>query len=74
MQELVDEVRESEKPDAVIVLSHNGYDTDKKMAQVVTGIDFIMGGHTHDGVPEAVPVKNDGGLLMFVMPVQTVNS
>ncbi|QDF29102.1 thiosulfohydrolase SoxB [Halarcobacter anaerophilus] len=62
MQELVDEVRESEKPDAVIVLSHNGYDTDKKMAQVVTGIDFIMGGHTHDGVPEAVPVKNDGGV------------
>ncbi|WP_044418689.1 thiosulfohydrolase SoxB [Halarcobacter anaerophilus] len=62
MQELVDEVREGEKPDAVIVLSHNGYDTDKKMAQVVTGIDFIMGGHTHDGVPEAVPVKNDGGV------------
>ncbi|MGB6329075.1 MAG: thiosulfohydrolase SoxB [Halarcobacter sp.] len=61
MQELVDEVREEEKPDAVIVLSHNGYDTDKKMAEVVTGIDFIMGGHTHDGVPEAYPVKNDGG-------------
>lgn len=62
MQELIDEVRESEKPDAVIVLSHNGYDTDKKMAEVVTGIDFIMGGHTHDGVPEAYPVKNDGGV------------
>ncbi len=61
MQELVDEVRESEKPDAVIVLSHNGYDTDKKMAEVVTGVDFIMGGHTHDGVPEAYPVKNEGG-------------
>lgn len=61
MQELVDEVREEEKPDAVIVLSHNGYDTDKKMAEIVTGIDFIMGGHTHDGVPEAYPVKNEGG-------------
>lgn len=61
MQELVDEVREEEKPDAVIVLSHNGYDTDKKMAEVVTGIDFIMGGHTHDGVPEAYPVKNEAG-------------
>ncbi|QKF82110.1 thiosulfohydrolase SoxB [Halarcobacter ebronensis] len=59
MQELVDEVREKEKPDAVIVLSHNGYDTDKKMAEIVTGIDFIMGGHTHDGVPEAYPVKNE---------------
>ena len=54
-------VREEEKPDAVIVLSHNGYDTDKKMAEVVTGIDFIMGGHTHDGVPEAYPVKNESG-------------
>ncbi len=62
MQELVDEIRESEKPDAVIVLSHNGFDTDKKMAEVCTGIDFIMGGHTHDGVPEAVPVKNDEGV------------
>jgi len=61
MQELVDEVRENEKPDAVIVISHNGYDVDKKMAQVCSGIDFIMGGHTHDGVPEAYPVKNEGG-------------
>jgi len=61
MQEMVDMVREEEKPDAVIVLSHNGYDTDKKMAEIVTGIDFIMGGHTHDGVPEAYPVKNEAG-------------
>lgn len=61
MQELVDQVREEEKPDAVIVLSHNGFDVDQKMAQVVSGIDFIMGGHTHDGVPEAVPVKNAKG-------------
>ncbi len=61
MQELVDKIRAKEKPDAVIVISHNGYDVDKKMAQVVTGIDFIMGGHTHDGVPEAYPVKNKKG-------------
>ena len=61
MQEMVDMIRETEKPDAVIVLSHNGFDTDKKMAEVCTGIDFIMGGHTHDGVPEAVPVKNPDG-------------
>jgi sulfur-oxidizing protein SoxB len=61
MQTLVDAVRKKEKPDALIVISHNGFDVDKKMAQVVSGIDFIMGGHTHDGVPEAVPVKNKGG-------------
>ncbi len=61
MQAMVDAVRKKEKPDAVIVLSHNGYDVDKKMAEVVTGIDFIMGGHTHDGVPEAYPVQNKQG-------------
>ena len=32
------------------------------MGQVVTGIDFIMGGHTHDGVPEAYPAKNAKGV------------
>jgi S-sulfosulfanyl-L-cysteine sulfohydrolase len=61
MQEIVNKIKEEEKPDAIIVLSHNGFDTDKKMAEVCTGIDFIMGGHTHDGVPEAVPVKNAEG-------------
>jgi len=61
MQEIVNKIKEEEKPDAIIVLSHNGFDTDKKMAEVVSGIDFIMGGHTHDGVPEAVPVKNATG-------------
>ncbi len=61
MQSLVNSIRKKEKPDAVIVLSHNGYDVDKKMAEVVTGIDFIMGGHTHDGVPEAYEVKNKKG-------------
>ena len=62
LQEMVDLVKKKEKPDAIILLSHNGYDVDKKLAQVVSGIDFIMGGHTHDGVPEAVPVKNKGGV------------
>ena len=61
MQALVNKIKEEEKPDAVLVLSHNGFDTDKKMAEICTGIDFIMGGHTHDGVPEAVPVKNKEG-------------
>jgi len=62
MQALVDEIRTKEKPDAVIVVSHNGFDVDKKMAAVVSGIDFIMGGHTHDAVPEAIPVKNAKGI------------
>jgi len=66
MQELVDQVREEEKPDAVIVLSHNGYDVDKRMAEVCSGIDFIMGGHTHDGVPEAYKVTDAKGGKTYV--------
>jgi sulfur-oxidizing protein SoxB len=66
MQELVNEVREKEKPDSIIVISHNGYDVDKKMASVVSGIDFILGGHTHDAVPEAWPVNNAGGVTHVI--------
>ncbi len=61
LQELIGKIKKKEKPDAIILLSHNGFDVDKKLAQVVSGLDFIMGGHTHDGVPEAVPVKNKEG-------------
>jgi sulfur-oxidizing protein SoxB len=61
MQELIDSIRDSEKPDALIVLSHNGMDVDVKMASRVSGIDAIMGGHTHDGVPQPLVIENPGG-------------
>jgi sulfur-oxidizing protein SoxB len=61
MQELVNMIRAEHRPDAVIVLSHNGMDVDVKMASVVTGVDFILGGHTHDAVPKPVVVNNPGG-------------
>ena len=61
MQKTVDEVRANEKPDVVVVISHNGMDVDLKMASVVSGIDVIFGGHTHDGVPAPSVVKNKGG-------------
>jgi S-sulfosulfanyl-L-cysteine sulfohydrolase len=61
MQSVVDMVRETEKPDLVVVLSHNGMDVDLKMASRVSGIDVIFGGHTHDGVPAPIQVKNRGG-------------
>ncbi len=64
MQGVVDDVRENEKPDVVVVISHNGMDVDLKMASRVSGIDAIFGGHTHDGVPGAIPVKNKGGVTL----------
>ena len=53
MQAMVDQVR-SEGAECVVVLSHNGFDVDKKMATVVSGIDVILSGHTHDALPEPV--------------------
>ena len=60
MQKMVDEAR-AKGAQVVVVLSHNGMDVDLKMASRVRGIDAILGGHTHDGVPQPVPVKNAGG-------------
>lgn len=55
MQEMVDEVR-GMGAEVVVVLSHNGFDVDKKMAGRVSGIDVILSGHTHDALPEPVLV------------------
>ncbi|MCI4429446.1 MAG: thiosulfohydrolase SoxB [Burkholderiales bacterium] len=60
MQKVVDEVR-AKGAQVVVLLSHNGMDVDLKLATRVRGIDAIFGGHTHDGVPLAVPVANAGG-------------
>jgi sulfur-oxidizing protein SoxB len=61
MQDIVDQARDVENPDAVILLSHNGTDVDLKMASRVSGIDVIFGGHTHDGIPAPVTVANSAG-------------
>ena len=63
MQEVVDEAR-GKGAQLVVLLSHNGMDVDLKMASRVRGIDAILGGHTHDGVPLAVPVTNAGGTTL----------
>ena len=55
MQEVVDEVR-AKGAELVVCLSHNGFDVDKKMAGVVSGIDVILSGHTHDALPEPVQI------------------
>jgi len=63
LQKVVDEVR-AKGAKVVVVLSHNGMDVDLKMASRVSGIDAILGGHTHDGVPAPVVVKNRGGATL----------
>jgi sulfur-oxidizing protein SoxB len=63
MQKVVDEAR-AKGAKVVVVLSHNGMDVDLKMASRVRGIDAIMGGHTHDGIPVPVAVKNPGGTTL----------
>jgi S-sulfosulfanyl-L-cysteine sulfohydrolase len=62
LQKIVGEVRAKGVP-VVVLLSHNGMDVDLKLAGRVRGIDIILGGHTHDGVPEPTVVSNSGASL-----------
>ncbi|MBW8905731.1 MAG: thiosulfohydrolase SoxB [Betaproteobacteria bacterium] len=55
VQKLIDEVR-AKGARVVVLLSHNGMDVDLKLAARVRGLDAILGGHTHDGVPAPVVV------------------
>ena len=60
MQRTVEAAR-AQGAQAVVLLSHNGMDIDLKLASRVRGIDAILGGHTHDGVPQPVIVANGSG-------------
>jgi len=63
LQKTVNEVR-GKGAKVVVLLSHNGMDVDLKMAGRVQGIDAILGGHTHDGVPAPIQVSNKGGVTL----------
>ena len=65
LQQNVDKARE-EGAQIVVLLSHNGMDVDLKLASRVTGIDFILGGHTHDAIPEPVLISNRNGKTVVI--------
>jgi sulfur-oxidizing protein SoxB len=80
LQELVDEVR-AKGARVVVLLSHNGMDVDLKLAGQVKGIDVILGGHTHDGVPAPTGVggtlvcnSGSNGKFISVMDLQVSGS
>jgi sulfur-oxidizing protein SoxB len=56
VQALVNELRDERKVDCVVLLSHNGVAVDVKLAGRVSGLDVILGGHTHDGLPQPIRV------------------
>jgi sulfur-oxidizing protein SoxB len=64
-QAMVDAVK-AQGAQVVVVLSHNGMDVDLKMASRVTGIDVVLGGHTHDGMPAPSVVGNAGGKTLVI--------
>lgn len=62
-KEMVKKLREDEKVDVVIAVSHLGIDKESKytselVAKEVEGIDLIIDGHSHSDLPEGMKVKD----------------
>lgn len=61
LQRNIDQIKADKAADVIVLLSHNGMEVDLKLASRVSGLDIILGGHTHDAMPRPVPVTNAGG-------------
>ncbi|MGZ8195316.1 MAG: thiosulfohydrolase SoxB [Methylosarcina sp.] len=61
LQNHINKIKKANLADVTVLLSHNGLDVDLKLASRVTGLDIILGGHTHDALPRPIPVTNGKG-------------
>ncbi|WAK02945.1 thiosulfohydrolase SoxB [Methylobacter sp. YRD-M1] len=61
LQRTVNQIKAANEADVIVLLSHNGMPVDLKLASRVSGLDVILGGHTHDALPKPIPVRNAGG-------------
>jgi sulfur-oxidizing protein SoxB len=61
LQNHVNEIKNTGQADVIVLLSHNGLDVDLKLASRITGLDIILGGHTHDALPRPISVSNGKG-------------
>ena len=66
LQKLVNQIKNTEKTSLTVLLSHNGVDVDKKIAQNVSGLDIIFGGHTHDVLPKPLEIVNNTGRTLII--------
>jgi 5'-nucleotidase len=57
-RDLVPHLRQKERADVVIFLSHLGYQSDRRLAEALSGIDIILGGHSHNRIEQQVWVNN----------------
>jgi len=67
-EKLQTEIEKAKKAGAkvVVLLSHNGMDVDLKLASRVSGLDVILGGHTHDAVPRPIEINNRSGKTLVI--------
>ncbi len=64
LQTLVATIKDQQRADVIVLLSHNGLEVDLKLASRISGIDVILGGHTHDALPRPIEIANPSGTTL----------